>query len=94
MPGYLRRYVGAGHEVRARVTSVTYGAPGSSSSNSGNGAVDSIEGVGWVDGRETPMFCTIQTTPSFPDVGGYGARQRQDQLALAFAQWLPRQIGL
>ena len=94
LPAYLRRYVGPGHNVRARIDSVTYGAAGSNGNGSGYGAVDSIEGAGWVDGRETPMFCTIQATVYNPDIGGYGARIRQDQLALAFAQWLPRQVGL
>ena len=68
-------------------------SPGSNGQSNGNGAVDTIEGVGWIDGREVPLTCSIQATVSFPDVGGYGARLRQYMLAQSFAQWLPRQIG-
>lgn len=94
LPGYLRQYVGPGHSVRARIDSVTYGPPGSNGQANASGAVDTIEGVGFIDGREIPLTCSLQASVSFPDVGGYAARLRQDMLARAFAQWLPRQIGL
>jgi hypothetical protein len=94
LPGFLRQNFGPGHDVRVRIDSVSYGIPGSNGQSNGNGAVDSIEGVGWIDGRETPLFCALQTTVGLPDIGDYQAHQRQYMLALAFAQWLPRQAGL
>lgn len=93
LPGYLQKYLGPGRSVRARVESVTYGSPGSNGTSNNNGAVDTIEGVGWVDGHEIPITSSIQTTVSLPDVGGYAARIRQDLLAQSFAQWLARQSG-
>ncbi len=94
LPQYLAQSFGPGHNVRVRIDGVSYGVAGSNGQTMGNGAVDSIEGVGIVDGREVPLFTTVQTTVYFPDIGGYAARQRQDQLARSFAQWLPRQAGL
>jgi len=94
LPGYLAETFGPGHSVRVRIDSVTYGVAGSNGLPDNNGAVDTIEGVGWVDGREVPLMSSIQTTVSFPDIGGYAARQRQDQLARSFAHWLPGQIGI
>jgi hypothetical protein len=94
LPGYLRQYMGPGHSVRVRIDSVNYGVAGSNGLARNNGAVDTIEGVGFVDGREVPLSCSLQTTVVFPDIGGYAARLRQDMLARSFAQWLPRQIGL
>jgi hypothetical protein len=93
LPGYLRQSFGA-VPVRVRIDDVTYGVAGSSGGGLNNGAVDSIQGVGWAQGREAPLFVSLQTQVSFPDIGGYAARQRQDQLARAFAEWLPRQLGL
>jgi hypothetical protein len=92
LPGYLRQSLGAGRSVRVRIDSVTYGSRGSNGTI--DGAVDSIEGVGEADGREVPLFCAVQTTVSVPDIGGYGARLRQDMLARSFAQWLPGRLGL
>ena len=94
LPGYLAQYVGPGHDVHVRIDSVTYGPPGGNGQFLGNGAVDSIEGVGVVDGREVPVFVSIQTQVYLPDQFGYAARVRQEVLARAFAQWLPRQAGL
>ena len=51
MPLYLRQSMG-GRPVRVRIDSVTYGVAGSNGQGNNNGAVDTIEGVGWVDGRE------------------------------------------
>ena len=65
LPGYLQKYLGPGRSVRARVESVTYGSPGSNGTSNNNGAVDTIEGVGWVDGHEIPITSSIQTTVSF-----------------------------
>jgi len=93
LPGYLQKSFGPGRSVRARIDSVTYGGPGSNGTGSNNGAVDTIEGVGWVDGHEIPIQSSIQTTVSFHDVDGYAARIRQDLLAQSFAQWLARQSG-
>ena len=94
LPGYLAAAFGPGRNVRVRIDSVSYGPPGSNGQQSNNGAVDTIEGVGWIDGREVPLTSSVQTQVSFPDIGGYAARQRQDQLARSFAQWLPRQAGI
>jgi hypothetical protein len=94
LPGYLSQAFGPGRSVVARIESVSYGVPGSIGHTGGNGAVDTIEGVAVVDGRTVPLFCSLVTSVSLPDVGGYGARMRQDQLARSFAQWLPRQAGL
>jgi hypothetical protein len=94
LPTYLAQQFGPGHEVRVRIDDATYGVAGSNGQVMGNGAVDSIEGVGWVDGREIPLFSAINTTVYFPDIGGYWARQRQDQLARSFAQWLARKAGV
>ena len=94
MPGYLAESMGAGHSVRVRIDSVYYGPPGSDGQAHNNGAVDWIEGVGFVDGRAVPLTCSLVVQVSFPDVDGYSARLRQDNLARAFAQWLPRQAGL
>ena len=93
LPAFLRESFGPGHDVRVRIDDVVYGSPGSNGQANGTGAVDSIEGVGWVDGREIPLTCSIQATVYSPDVGGYGARLRQLMLAQSFAQWLPRQAG-
>jgi hypothetical protein len=93
MPALLSRSVGPGHDVRVRIDDVFYGSAGSNGQINGNGAVDSIEGVGWIDGREVPVACNIQATVYFPDIDGYGARLRQHNLAQSFAEWLPRQLG-
>ena len=93
LPGYLSETFGSGHNVLARIDSLSYGPPGSNGQAHNNGAVDTIEGVGVVDGRTVPLTCTLIATVSLPDVGGYAARMRQDQLARSFAQWLPRQMG-
>jgi hypothetical protein len=94
LPGYLRDSVGPGHDIAVRVDSVTYGTPGSDGRRDGAGAVDNIEGFGTVDGRSTPVYSSIITEVTLPDVGGYAARIRQDMLARSFAQWLSRQTGL
>ncbi|HXT08655.1 MAG TPA: hypothetical protein VN715_17190 [Roseiarcus sp.] len=94
LPGYLSQSIGPGHEVRVRIDSVTYGPPGSDGSPSDTHAIDWIEGVGWVDGRETPLTCSVVAEIVQPSFGDYGARMRQDTLARSFAQWLPRQVGL
>ena len=94
LPGYLAQSVGAGHSVHVRIDSVYYGPPGSDGQAHNNGAVDWIEGVGFVDGRAVPLICSLVVSVSFPDVDGYSAHLRQDNLARAFAQWLPRQAGL
>lgn len=93
LPTFLRETFGPGHDVRVRIDDVFYGSAGSNGQANGNGAVDTIAGVGWIDGREVPLQCSIQATVSFPDVGGYSARVRQVMLAQSFAQWLPRQLG-
>jgi hypothetical protein len=93
LPTFLSQSFGPGHDVRVRIDDVVYGSAGSNGQPNGNGAVDTIEGVGWIDGREVPLVCSIQATVYFPDVGGYGARLRQYMLAQSFAQWLPRQVG-
>lgn len=92
LPGYLAEYFGPGHDVSVRIDSVTYGPPGSNGTSS-DGAVDWIEGVGVVDGRSIPLTCSNVTSVSFPDPTGYAAHQRQDDLARAFAHWLPRQAA-
>ena len=93
LPAYLAQYVGPGHNVRVRIDSVTYGAPGSNGSIS-DGAVDWIEGEGSIDGRSAPLTCSqVVDRVALPDPTNYFARQRQDNLARAFAQWLPRQTG-
>ena len=92
LPGYLAEYIGPGHSVSVRIDSVTYGPPGSGGGNT-DSAVDWIEGVGVVDGRSVPLTCSHVTSVSFPDPTGYAVRQRQDDLARAFAQWLPRQAA-
>ena len=93
LPGYLQQSIGPGHSVVARITDVVYGSPGSGGSHD-TGVVDWIEGVGVIDGRSFPLTCSAVGTVRAPDIGGYGARQRQDTLARSFAQWLPRQAGL
>ena len=94
LPGYLRQSFGPGRFVRVRIDAVTYGAPGSDGNSHGINAIDTIEGVGFAGGQEIPLTCTVIATVWLPDIGGYGARQRQDTLARSFAQWLPRQMGL
>ncbi len=94
LPGYLAESMGAAHSVRVRIDSVYYGPPGSDGQAHNNGAVDWIEGVGYVDGHTVPLTCSLVVMVAFPDVDGYSARLRQDNLARAFAQWLPRQAGL
>jgi hypothetical protein len=93
LPTFLSQSFGPGHDVRVRIDDVTYGSPGSNGQSNGTGAVDSIEGVGWVDGREVPLTCSIQAVVYSPDIGGYGAHLRQHNLAQSFAQWLPQQLG-
>ncbi len=93
LPGYLRQAFGPGRDVRVRIDSLYYGPPGSDGRQSGNGAIDTIEGVGWLDGREAALTCSVVATVSLPDIGGYGARMRQDTLARSFAQWLPGRLG-
>ena len=93
LPGYLRQAFGPDRDVRVRIDSVYYGPPGSDGRQRGNGVIDSIEGVGWLDGREAALTCSVVATVSFPDIGGYGARMRQDTLARSFAQWLPGRLG-
>ena len=92
LPGYLVEQFGPQRNVSARIDSVTYGPPGSSG-GSNDRAFDTIEGVGRVDGREFPIQTSIQTAVTLPDVGGYAARVRQDQLARSFAQWLAQEPG-
>jgi len=92
LPGYLVEQFGPQRNVSARIDSVTYGPPGSSG-GSNDHAFDTIEGVGRVDGREFPIQTSIQTAVTLPDVGGYAARVRQDQLARSFAQWLAQEPG-
>jgi len=94
LPHYLSLAFGPGHDVRVRIDNVTYGPPGSNGTPYDTHAVDWIEGVGWIDGREIPLTCSVQADVIQPDIGGYGARTRQDTLARSFAQWLPRQAGL
>jgi hypothetical protein len=94
LPSYLGAAFGPGHDVAVRIESVYYGPPGSNGQQSNMGAVDVIEGVGRIDGREVPLTCTVQATVTLPDIGGYAARQRQDQLARSFAYWLPGQVGI
>ena len=94
LPGYLSQSFGPGHDVRVRIDSVTYGPPGSDGSPNGGQAVDWIEGVGWIDGREVPLTCSVIAQVYRANLSAYGARLRQDTLARSFAQWLPRQVGL
>ncbi len=94
LPGYLREFVGPGHDIAVRIDSVTYGVPGSDGRRDATGAVDNIEGFGSIDGRGSPIYSSIVATVSLPDVGGYAARIRQDMLARSFAQWLSRQARL
>ncbi len=54
LPRYLEQQFGPGHSVAARIDSVYYGGPGSAGGSNDNRAVDTIEGVGRVDGREDP----------------------------------------
>jgi hypothetical protein len=93
LPRYLEQQFGPGHSVDARIDGVYYGPAGSSGGGFNNRAVDTIEGVGRVDGREIPVQTSLQTFVSLPDIGGYGARQRQDLLAQSFAQTLAQQSG-
>jgi hypothetical protein len=93
LPGYLQQSFGPGHSVIARITDVVYGSPGSSGARD-TGAIDWIDGVGIIDGRSVALTCSAVATVLIPDIGNYGARQRQDTLARSFAQWLPRQAGL
>ena len=92
LPRYLTQQFSPGRSVAARIDSGTYGPPGSGGGWD-NRAVDTIEGVGRVAGREIPVQSSLQDVASFPDIGGYGARERQDLLAQSFAQWLARQAG-
>jgi hypothetical protein len=88
MPGYIQAAL-PGRRVSARIDSVSYGPPGSAGGNV-DGAVDTIEGVGIVDGHEIPITATHVVTTMFPDPTGYAAHERQDVLARSFAQWLGR----
>ena len=93
LPGYLAQSL-PGHNVRVRIDSVYYGPPGSTGGSHGDNAVDWIVGEGIVDGRTVPLTCSLIVWVRSPDIGGVQARERQDDLAQAFAQWLPRQAGL
>ena len=94
LPHYLSLSFPPGHDVRVRIDDVNYGTPGSDGMPGETHAVDSIEGMGWVDGREVPLTCTVIADVIQPGFGNYGAQVRQDTLARSFAQWLPRQVGL
>jgi hypothetical protein len=90
--------------LRARIDSVTLGAPGSLSlglaAQLGDDATDYIEGAGLVigaGGREEasyPLLCSLNASTRAPDPEGVLARQRAANLALSFAQWLPGKMGL
>lgn len=93
LPGLLARSVGPGHTVRARIDDVNYSTPGGNGVRE-DGTVDTIQGVGWIDGKEIRVFSALQGSARLPDVGGYEARNRQELLARSFAEWLPRLAGL
>jgi hypothetical protein len=94
LPGYLRQSFGGSVNLQVRIDDVTYGTPGADGTGHSDRTIDYIEGVGRINGREVPLMCSVPTEISIPDIGGYGARLRQDTLARSFAQWLPRQMGL
>jgi len=94
LPGYLRASFGPGAASSPAIESVSYALPAATGTRTTMAAVDTIEGVGIVDGRTVPLTCTVIATVSLPDIGGYAARLRQDMLARSFAQWLPQQMGL
>lgn len=90
LPGYIGELLGPGHSFSARIDDVTYGPPGSTGGIGNNGVIDSIEGVGRIDGREIPVRATLVGSLSLPDIGNYQAQQRQLRLAQSFAQWFVR----
>ena len=93
LPGYLAQTLGPGRSFSVRIDSVTYGTPGSAGNSRNEGYVDTIEGVGRVDGREIPVLASLVGSVALPDIGGHQAHTRQLLLAQSFAQWLARDAG-
>jgi hypothetical protein len=107
LPGLLRKSFAANLApgdrnapvLLARVDLVTLGIPGSGGGGifAGNTAIDYIQGAGIVGGRGGavyPLLSSLQSYPQMPDPTGFQGRQRVDNLAASFAQWLPGQMGL
>ncbi|MGO4870112.1 MAG: hypothetical protein ACLPGW_05810 [Roseiarcus sp.] len=90
--------------LRARIDSVTLGAPNAASFGLfgafGDDTIDYIEGAGVVvgaGGREIasyPLLCSLRASTRITDPEGIVARQRVTHLAQSFAQWLPGKMGL
>ncbi len=106
LPGMMRQsfapYLAPGDRrapvLRGRVDLVQLGSPGSSGGALiGDAAVDWIEGAGVVGGRDGavyPLTSAVQAHVEEPDATGQQGRLRINNLALAFAHWLPGQMGL
>ncbi len=110
LPGFLRQYFAPYYApgdrgaavLRARVDTVWLGAPGSAGGGSNsNDAVDWITGVASVVvgvhiAASYPVQSAVQagSVPDFDVSGGGVAFQRVQNLAQAYAQWLPGQMGL
>ncbi|MGD0639570.1 MAG: hypothetical protein ABSC22_02390 [Roseiarcus sp.] len=90
--------------LRARIDSVTLGAPNTANfglfGGGGDDTIDYIEGAGVVvgaAGREIasyPLLCSLRASTRITDPEGVIARQRVSNLAQSFAQWLPGKMGL
>ena len=85
--------------LRARVDMVTYGPEGSIPVGIGMGAMDAISGAAEVvSGGRTiatyPISASVLAHVNLLDQTGGNALQLMQNLAYAYAQWLPGQMGL
>ena len=85
--------------LRARVDQVTYGPAGSIPVGNGAGAMDAITGAAEVvsGGRTVatyPFSASVLARVDLNDRTGGNALQLMQNLAYAYAQWLPGQMGL
>jgi len=96
---YLAPGVSRAPILRARVDSVIYGPPGSITVGIGQGAMDYITGAAVVvsGGRTVatyPISASVIAHINQLDQTGGNALQLMQNLASAYATWLPGQMGL
>lgn len=109
LPALLRKSLGAHLNpadrnaplLRARIDSITLGEDHSSGLGiPSQNVTDYIEGAGVVVGAggrviaSYPLLCSLGASTQAPDPEGIITRQRVDNLAQSFAEWLPGKLGL